>query len=568
MRALWVAALIACTSKNDPAPSTSQSGAKYDDCAEDSVPRLGGGCSAIGVRECAKGFAADGQGGCKSTILVCDKGALAVPGDAACHEVMACGELPTGDVYVDAAFTGTSDGSKTSPFTTLKAAVVAAKPNGTIVVNDGVYNESIVLSAPVKLRGRCPSKVEIKGTDARAIAVRSSAEISGIAVTGAGQGITIDGSNVKIEQVWIHDTAASGVVTLAPSRSVTLKGSLVEKTKNTGAYVEASELRIESSAIRDIATTATGTAGNGVQAQIGKDGTASTVSIVTSIVERTVGPALQSFGSDITVEGSLLREVKGRNDVASCAIGQKGTAAPRPPALSITSSVIEKCAGAGVHIDGGTLLFDRSTLRTSMPDATGRLGLGLDASNGATLTVKDSFIADTRLIGVIIGGSNGSLERTIVRDVAGQQSNGNSGIGVAVLKEGGDPTVILDQSAILHTRTVAVLAVASKVDLLQSLVRDVKPEESSGKFGDGVESQGGATLSFKEGVIREVTRAGFVVFDSSAALQNGAIQCAAVDLTVRGATLDDRGGNVCGCEKNASCAAQPTDLEPVSFERP
>jgi hypothetical protein len=569
MRALGIAAIvIACSGKNETPPTTIPTGTKFDDCAEDSVPKLGGGCTKIGVPECPKGFAADGQGGCKTTLPACEKGLFAAPGDDACHEVMACGDVPTGDVYVDAAFTGVGDGTKDKPFNKLQAAITAARPNATIVLADGVYNESVVISTPVKVRGRCPSKVEIKGTDARAIAVRAAVELSGVAVTGAGQGITIDGSNVIIDRVWIHDTAASGIVTLAPSTSVTLKGSLIEKTRNTGAYVEASSLTIESSAIRDIAATATGTAGNGVQAQIGKDGKPSSVTVNASVIERTIGPAAQSYGSELKITGSLLREVKGRKDVASCVIGQKGSAAPNEPALSITSSLIEGCAGAGVHIDAGTLLFDRSTLRKCQPDAAGNLGLGLDASRGATITVKDSLIADTRLIGVIIGGSSGTLERTIVRDVAAQQSNGNSGIGIAVLKETGDPTVSIDQSAILHTHTVGVFAMGAKVDLLHSIVRDVKPEESSGKFGDGVESNGGATLSFNEGVIREIARAGFVVFGSSTTLQNGSIQCAAVDLTVKDATLDDRGGNVCGCDAKTKCAAQAVDLEPVSFERP
>ena len=568
--------VVACSgAKNETTQPPVTSTSKFDSCPDDGVPTYGGGCKAIGVRECAKGFVADGVGGCSSKLPTCAKGTFASPGEDVCHEVMPCGAAPYGDVptgvvvYVDGSFTGVSDGTRDKPFAKVQAAVDAAPRDATVAIADGVYSESLLISAAIKLHGRCPARVEIKGVGARAIAVRAGATLTGIAVTGAGQGITIDGDDVRLERVWIHDTVASGVVVLAFSGGATLAHSLIEKTRNTGVYVEASDLRISDSAIRDISVASDGRAGNGVQAQIGKDGTASTITLSSSIVERTVGPAVQSFGSDVMVEGSLIRDVTGRKDVASCIVGQKGTAAPRVPLISIVGSIVERCAGAGVHVDAGTLSFERSTLRKILPDAAMKLGLGLDASGGATLTVRDSLIAETRLVGILVGGSNGSIERTIVRDVSGQALNGNSGIAIAVFNEASPAAVTIDQSGILHARTVGVFVAGAKVELLHSLIRDIKPEESTGKFGDGVEASGGGTLNLSETLVRDAVRAGVVVLASTATLERDSVTCTGLDLAVEGDFhLDDRGGNVCGCDARIACVAQPSTLEPVSFTRP
>src|SRR4051812_10245317 len=102
-------------------------GTTLDDCSDDSVPLLGGGCQKIGVPEggCAEGFAHDGQGGCTAQLPVadCAKGTFAVPGETACHEVAPCGPAPYGDLptsgtvlRVDGSYAGgSSDGSAAHP---------------------------------------------------------------------------------------------------------------------------------------------------------------------------------------------------------------------------------------------------------------------------------------------------------------------------------------------------------------------------------------------------------------------------------------------------------------------
>jgi hypothetical protein len=579
-----IAIAIACSGKKEDAPPAVDV-TKFDDCADDNVPLRGGGCKPIGVRECSKGMTADGQGGCTATTPACAFGSFAGLGEPACHEVMECGEAPYGDapsgaVFVNGAFTGVGDGTRDKPFTTIAAAI--AKSPAAIAIADGVYSESIVLTTPVTLHGRCPAKVEIKGTGTRAIAARAKVEIRGVAVTGAGQGIAVDGVDVKMDQVWIHDTAGSAVVVLSPSTGAVLSRSLIEKVKNTGAYVEGAALRMESSVIRAVATGSDGRGGNGVQAQIARDGKPSTVTVVGSIIENAVASAALTYGSDLTIDGSLLRDIPGRTDVSSCVQAQKGSAAPRAPEVKIIGSILERCAGSGVRIDDGSLTVERSSVRDTKVNSAMALGIAIDGTS-STLTLHDSFFGGVARRGIYAGGSSGSIERSIVRDVAG--------IGIAIARATTvEPTMTITDCAVLHTNTIGIYSGGSKVDILRTLVRDVKREPETELYGDAIEASAvydpipndlrGSHVTVTDTVVRDAARSGFLLFASVGAVEKSSLGCSGLDLAV-GRTyrkeggvlgqadfdLDDRGGNFCGCPARTTCHAETTAIEPVSFAR-
>lgn len=597
-RMVWLfGLLLGCSSSNDPPPEACSGAAcpvTFDECPTDSIALAGGGCRKVGVPAdgCATGFRHDAAGGCVADTPSCTKGALALPGETACHEVFACTELPTGSgvLRVDKVYTGgASDGSVDKPFTTIQAALTAASTGNTIAVADGVYEENLVVSRALTLVGRCPSRVEIRGSGSRTIALRAAATLRGVAVTGTGQGVAVDGVGTRLEGVWIHDTGASGIATFAPGKDIVVSGSLIESTKNTGLYVEGSGLSLERSVVRDVPASTNG--GNALQAQISKDGIAATVSVKGSLLEKAGSAGVLSYGSDVAVEGSLLRELGGRKDASACVIAQPGTAAPRPPSVSLVGTILDQCKGIGVRLEKAALTFDRTTLRKVLPTSDGSLGSGIDASGGSTLTVRDALVTDCSMVGLLFGGSSGTVERTIVRAIAANARTGNNGIGVAVLREGtSEPEVTLDQCAIVDTRTVAVWVSGSKLSLLHSTINGVLPQPSTGTYGDGVEASAvlktvgeiplPSQLTIVETSVRGAKRAGFAVLASSASLSRSASYCAAVDLAVARSvvavdgtkvdgtlSLDDQGGNGCGCGTVSTCTARQDSIEPVRFAR-
>src|SRR5262245_19174613 len=84
---------------------------------------------------CGEGFESNDAGGCDAAMpdQPCGPGLFALPGEKTCHEVAPCGsgrwadDLPDepGTQFVDASFTGTSDGSEAQPWKTIQEGVDA-----------------------------------------------------------------------------------------------------------------------------------------------------------------------------------------------------------------------------------------------------------------------------------------------------------------------------------------------------------------------------------------------------------------------------------------------------------
>gem|GEM_PF-1383707 len=68
--------------------------------------------------------------------------------------IMIIGSVSAADLYVDATYSGTgSDGSEKQPYVTLADAIAAAQPYDTIIIQPGIYYESVILSKPLTLLG-------------------------------------------------------------------------------------------------------------------------------------------------------------------------------------------------------------------------------------------------------------------------------------------------------------------------------------------------------------------------------------------------------------------------------
>src|SRR5688572_26862756 len=110
-RVTLAALLIACG--GEEAPAVTGAPPPPEGCTAPEVALPDGRCIRPGVPldGCAQGFEHDGQYGCRPILPAapCPVGLMAVPGDAACRPIMACGDgtwgnipVGSGTVYVDA----------------------------------------------------------------------------------------------------------------------------------------------------------------------------------------------------------------------------------------------------------------------------------------------------------------------------------------------------------------------------------------------------------------------------------------------------------------------------------
>lgn len=83
------------------------------------------------------------------------------------------------------------DGSESSPFSSLQAALVAARPGDVVLLGEGIHVGPALLDRPLTLRGRGHAVVVAQGADAAALHVSADVRIESLAVQGGRTGIEV-----------------------------------------------------------------------------------------------------------------------------------------------------------------------------------------------------------------------------------------------------------------------------------------------------------------------------------------------------------------------------------------
>lgn len=163
-----------------------------------------------------------------------------------------------------------------------------------------------------------------------------------------------------------------------------------------------------------------------------------------------------------------------------------------PTSLLLRRSLVERTRVLGAFVSGATLRVEESLIR-DVSSAGGKdgAGLALQASSPdapGTLDVSRSVFEGVHGIGLLIQGSNATLDATMVRDTQAGVSSG--GIGLAIQSDGGrGSTVKLTGSVIERNGDVAVLVLGSELAVERSVVRDTRPIPASGLAGEGITVQ-------------------------------------------------------------------------------
>jgi hypothetical protein len=399
-----------------------------------------GGCVPAGVPPggCAAGFVHDGDRGCTPILPAepCPSGELAVPGDARCRLVAPCGAPPWGEValepgavFVDAAHVGASDGSEQKPFKSLAAAIAAAPDGGLVVVAAGSYVGLLVVDRALRIHGRCPALVEIAGAGPEgAIAVvgakASGARLGGLAVTGPGRCLHVDGAkDVELERLHVHDCPDRGlyVTRYLGDTSVGLRDSLIERAAGSGVSVFGARAAVERSVIRDSVVDATQKLARGLEA-FADLAAGATVDVLVrgSLVERHMGNGVLAAGGRLEIDASVVRATgRDATNAPAAGVGAQGHASlGERSTLLVRASLIEEHEGAAVVVLGADAEIERSVVRGPLPDVPGTDGVLAqpDLATGAlgSLAVRGSLVERTSR-GISARATPAVLEAVAVR---------------------------------------------------------------------------------------------------------------------------------------------------------
>jgi hypothetical protein len=478
-------------------------------CPPGEAAIAGGGCQPAGVPPdaCAEGFEADGQGGCDPVLPAapCPPGLMAIPGDTQCREVAPCGSGDYGSVPVDATTQfvnktyagGDSNGTMIKPWTSIQAGINNAASGAIVAVAAGTYNEDLTINGKsIRLWGRCPALVSVAGVGVKTATLSiilqkaSQSEVHSLAITGPGVGILISGaSDVLVDQAWIHDTMNRGINIANPS-SVTVRSSLIESAKDVGVWVGGSGASIESSVVRDTQPRNDGTAGEGISLVYDQQAQErSTLSLRTSVLENNREIGVFIIGSDAEIEATVIRATQpngagnfGFGIISFNLMGER-------PKFTLRSSVLEMNHGAGACAFGGDATLEATVVRATQPMVNGTQGYGLQISPGSkgersALSLRSSIVEQNSEGGVLVEGSDATIESTIVRDT---QLDGAGALGHGVEIAAGSKVTLL-ASVVEKNHEAGVFVEGSEATIEASVVRDNKPN-ADGLLGRGIAAQ-------------------------------------------------------------------------------
>jgi len=536
---LLTAALVACSDE----PGEPATLATPKPCDELSAPTEGGACARAGVAACGPGFTAEG-GGCRALLPdSCAPGTMALPGEESCRPVAACADGPWAGIpregsvlFVRAGAPPGGDGTEGKPFARIQSAVSAATAGAVIAIDDGAYDEDVVTERSVKLWGRCPSTVILRGVALPAtIEARADLELHRLSVRGGGTCVWISGSpNALLDEVWIHDCGARGI--------------------EAAGYGGTSRTRVSR-----------------------------------SLIERVRASGIGGFGAEVTLERSVLRDVSPRAGVAETGDGilmrpeKSGTVVG---SLTVRESVIERSRLSGITLSGVPGTIEMSVVRDVATIATRTYGLGVysggDPPTGnpaARLELTNVVIERTHSVGLEVDGGDTKLASVTIRDVAAEPASGNFGYGIQVSRG----TLDADALAVERAHGGGICVHGSVATIAHAWVSETLAEADA-RFGDGIVVSGDERDSTREtrltltsSRVQKNARAGVSVFGSTASIATSALACnrfdvhvgARVGLTAGGEPIEapfalhDLGGNQCGCGAVAKCVAQSENLEPL-----
>ncbi|MFH2008488.1 MAG: right-handed parallel beta-helix repeat-containing protein [bacterium] len=483
-----------------------------DPCPAGTMPVLGETtCQPVGVLMCSAGFTSDGAGGCEPVLPAasCGDHELEVLGETACQPLGDCGTGTWGNiigdgstVYVDAGSTaGSPNGSQSNPFLTIGAALAVVSSGGQVAIAQGVYTESVALGQEVRLTGRCAELVTIQGAPAVQVAAGGSqSAIRGVTLSGTGVGLQVTGaSQITVEEARIGATGGHGIEVEADGE-LSLSRVKVDQATRVAINFTGAVLDLFETVVQDTQSAADSTFGRGLYAICDASASCGAVTVDRSILQRNKDVTVYAKGADLTVTDSLVRDslyqvsdqAGGWGIGARCdpVAGVCGTLAVEGTAM--LDNPEQSFTVIGVHAT-----VNNTTIRRTEPNAAGNFGTGLtnfcdpDVGDCGSLLFVNSVIDGSYDHAAFVFGPVAVFRGVILQNTAGWQANGQLGVGLDIecFNVSDCGSVTMEDSLIETSHTSGVLTNGPEVTIRRTVVRDTESQVSDGLIGTGIAAQ-------------------------------------------------------------------------------
>ncbi|WP_437323218.1 right-handed parallel beta-helix repeat-containing protein [Sorangium sp. So ce381] len=324
----------------------------------------------------------------------------------------------------------------------------------------------------------------------------NESQVHGLAITGPRIGLLTSGSSeVFVEHVWIHDSGNRGIGvenSLGPT-SITLSASLVASAEEIGVYVGGADATIESIVVRGTRSRIDGTSGRGIAVEDDPSTKQrARVAIHTSLVEQNHEIGVFIGGSDATIDATVVRDTQPNSNGENGAgiVVRDNPITHERGKTKIHTSLLEQNHDVGVLNLGSDTTIEATVVRNTQPSTDGYFGNGVQIDEHAKLTLLTSLLEQNHHAGVLVIGSDAAIESTVVRYT--QPSGiGEGGHGITVYS---NPitqeraNVTLHTSLVEENRELGVFVGGSDATIESTVVRHTQPI-NDGTFGRGIEIQ-------------------------------------------------------------------------------
>ncbi|MBW2527702.1 MAG: hypothetical protein JRI23_26205 [Deltaproteobacteria bacterium] len=483
---------------------------------------------------------------------------MAIPGETVCREVAPCGTetwdgipVEANTQYVDASYPGSdSDGSEARPWTTIQEGVDAAEPGAIVAVAEGTYTGQVsIADKAVRLWGRCPDRVVLQGTGGYVLNVGPNAhdtELRDLQVTGnigwAAVGIH-ESLDVLVDKMWLHDVAGSRGLDLTGDHgptSVTVSDSLIERVRTTSIMFWGIDATIERSVVREGVESINSGAHRLLNVAVNTVSTNPSTAVVRRcVLEGAIGPSVMVFGSEVTLESTLIRDAvpllnPERTNAGLYLMEYMGTAA----AATVSGTVIENVYGLGIYAYESSIDLVGTTVRDTEPDAlTGSWGWGVTVQDGSALSatpearLEHCSIEGSVDTGVALFDATATLDGVRIRDTRANADGefGRGAFALAIDGTGVRPALTLRGSVVESCFTDGILADGADLVVERSIVQDVAAEPATGQWGAGIvltadADSGPSRATLSGSLVQRTTGGGVRLFASHATIERSIVR--------------------------------------------
>ncbi|MBW2453213.1 MAG: right-handed parallel beta-helix repeat-containing protein [Deltaproteobacteria bacterium] len=234
--------------------------------------------------------------------------------------------------------------------------------------------------------------------------------------------------------------------------------------------------------------------------------------------------------------------------------------------FALTRSLVERASEVGVFVFGAEGAVDASEVRDTQPSMTqeGGSGIMIERIDGpfvrSNATVTGSVVERSHGGGIIVIGSDATIEGTLVRDTQPQALDGTSGRGILIQGEadGERSVATLRGVVVAGSHQNGVYVWGSDAFIEHSVVRDSLPQQATQQLGRGI--------SFEQRPETEQRAAGAVIASLIERNLDVGLFVAGSDVTVERTLVRDMGPDTFG--KSGRCVAvryRPETASPGSL---